>query len=102
VDVKHQWMDPLIVAAPYLIAGYVAYRAGTALTGALSGGRDGDDASWRTAARRRRAEVPGFDDDAFDDPPVARRYGGADDAEFDDQPVARRYGPAGAGRATVR
>lgn len=30
-DLKHQWMDPLIVAAPYLIGGYVAYRAGKAL-----------------------------------------------------------------------
>lgn len=31
VDLKHQWMDPLIVAAPYLVAGYLAYRAGRAV-----------------------------------------------------------------------
>lgn len=33
VDLKHQWMDPLIVAAPWLLAGYVGYSAGRALTG---------------------------------------------------------------------
>ena len=33
VDLKHQWMDPLIVAAPWLLAGYVGYSAGKALTG---------------------------------------------------------------------
>jgi hypothetical protein len=32
------------------------------------------------AARRRRAQVAGYDDAEFDDPPVARRYGSADDA----------------------
>lgn len=32
-DLKHQWMDPLMVAAPWLIGGYVAYRAGRALMG---------------------------------------------------------------------
>jgi hypothetical protein len=33
VDLKHQWMDPLIVAAPWVLAGYVGYSAGRALTG---------------------------------------------------------------------
>jgi hypothetical protein len=33
VDLKHQWMDPLIVAAPWLLAGYVGWSAGKALTG---------------------------------------------------------------------
>lgn len=38
VDLKHQWMDPLLVAAPYLLAGYAVYRAGRALAGAARGG----------------------------------------------------------------
>lgn len=33
VDLKHQWIDPLLVAAPWLLAGYVGYSAGKALTG---------------------------------------------------------------------
>ncbi|HEY0023444.1 MAG TPA: hypothetical protein VGB24_11055 [Longimicrobium sp.] len=41
VDLKHQWMDPLIVAAPWLLGGYLAYRAGKALAGASRG--SGDD-----------------------------------------------------------
>jgi hypothetical protein len=56
---SHPRIEPLIVAAPCLITGYVAYKAGTARTGALSGGRDDDDASWRMDARCRRAEVAG-------------------------------------------
>jgi hypothetical protein len=56
-DLKHQWMDPLIVAAPWLIGGYLAYRAGSALAGAL-GGRDDDDRPRRMPrARRREVEV---------------------------------------------
>jgi hypothetical protein len=31
-DLKHQWMDPLITMAPYLIGGYALYRAGRALS----------------------------------------------------------------------
>jgi hypothetical protein len=33
VDLKHQWMDPLIVAAPWLLAGWVGYSAGKSLLG---------------------------------------------------------------------
>jgi len=36
-DLKHQWMDPLIVAAPYLIGGYALYRAGRALSRNFAG-----------------------------------------------------------------
>jgi hypothetical protein len=43
IDLKHQWMDPLITMAPYVIAGYAAYRAGRALTGAFGGGRDDEE-----------------------------------------------------------
>jgi hypothetical protein len=64
VDIKHQWMDPLITIAPYAIGGYLVYRAGRAIAAAV--GRDDDDTSWRMAARRRRAEVAG------DDGPVPR------------------------------
>jgi hypothetical protein len=53
-DVNHQWMDPLIVAAPWLIAGYAAYRAGSAL--ARTFGKD-DDSEFRRAVRTRRREV---------------------------------------------
>lgn len=35
-DLKHQWMDPLITMAPYAIGGYLVYRAGRAITGALA------------------------------------------------------------------
>lgn len=49
VDVKHQPLDALIVAAPWLIAGYAAYRAGRALAGM---GRD-DDGPRRTLRGRR-------------------------------------------------
>ena len=35
VDVKHQWMDALIVAAPWVIAGYGAYRLGKAVARTL-------------------------------------------------------------------
>lgn len=52
VDVKHQPLDALIVAAPWLLAGYAAYRAGSALARTLSG--DDDDAP---RARRRGVEV---------------------------------------------
>jgi hypothetical protein len=31
VDLKHQWMDPLLVAGPWLLAGYVGYSAGKKL-----------------------------------------------------------------------
>jgi hypothetical protein len=62
-DLKHQWMDPLITMAPYVIGGYLALRAGRAIADAVGGD---DDASWRMAARRRRAEV------ARDDDPVPR------------------------------
>lgn len=56
-DLKHQWMDVLIVGAPYLIGGYVAYRAGRAIAGNL-GMLDGDDHSaMRATAPRRRREV---------------------------------------------
>jgi len=41
VDLKHQWMDPLIVAAPWLLGGYLAYRAGKALAEVSRG--SGDD-----------------------------------------------------------
>lgn len=34
-DLKHQWIDPLIVAGPWLLAGYAAYRAGRALARGL-------------------------------------------------------------------
>ncbi|MEW5930870.1 MAG: hypothetical protein AB1941_25695 [Gemmatimonadota bacterium] len=33
VDLKHQWIDPLLVAAPWLLAGWVGYSAGKKLTG---------------------------------------------------------------------
>ncbi|HEX2080298.1 MAG TPA: hypothetical protein VHG08_21530 [Longimicrobium sp.] len=41
-DLKHQWIDPLIVAAPWLIAGYAAYRAGRALTRTFADDADFD------------------------------------------------------------
>ena len=60
-DLKHQWMDALIVGAPYLVGGYLAYRAGSALAGSL-GLLDGDDDSpMRQAAARRRREVEADD-----------------------------------------
>ncbi|HEV3049781.1 MAG TPA: hypothetical protein VGX50_05700 [Longimicrobium sp.] len=65
-DLKHQWMDPLITMAPYLIGGYALYRAGRALS-------------------------RGFASDAdFDDEPIAQHYGGTSrtyaggaDADYD-------------------
>ena len=54
-DLKHQWMDPLLTMAPYVIAGYAAYRAGRALTGAFGGGGRDDDEfelEYEPAARR--------------------------------------------------
>lgn len=69
-DLKHQWMDPLITMAPYAIGGYLLYRAGRAVAGAVAGGDD-DDAQWRMAARRRRAEMSGDDDPV----PLARMRG---------------------------
>jgi hypothetical protein len=39
-DLNHQWMDPLIVAAPWVLAGFLAYRAGKALAGAARGSED--------------------------------------------------------------
>jgi hypothetical protein len=41
-DLKHQWMDPLITMAPYLIGGYALYRAGRALSRNLAGDTDFD------------------------------------------------------------
>ena len=62
-DLKHQWMDPLIVAAPWVIGGYLAYRAGRALT--------------RTAADlprpARASRARGFDDEADYAAPAPRR-----------------------------
>jgi hypothetical protein len=61
IDLKHQWMDPLITMAPYVIAGYAAYRAGRALTGAFGGGRDDDELEleYEPAARRYGPADPG-------------------------------------------
>lgn len=53
-DLKHQWLDPLIVAAPWLIGGYAAYRAGSALARTLGGDRE---TAVQRAARERRAEA---------------------------------------------
>jgi hypothetical protein len=56
IDLKHQWMDPLITMAPYAIGGYLAWRAGRALTGAVTGrgGHDDDELEleYEPAARR--------------------------------------------------
>jgi hypothetical protein len=52
-DLKHQWMDPLIVAAPWLIAGYAAYRAGTALARTFADDADFDsDFDYQPRGRR--------------------------------------------------
>lgn len=60
VDLKHQWMDPLITMAPYVIAGYLAYRAGRALTGAAGGrGDDELELEYEPAARRYGPADPG-------------------------------------------
>jgi hypothetical protein len=52
-DVKHQWMDPLIVAAPWVIGGLAAFAAGRALSRAVRG----DEGEFRRAVRARRASV---------------------------------------------
>jgi hypothetical protein len=39
-DLGHQWMDPLIVAAPWLLGGYLAYKAGKALANVSRGSDD--------------------------------------------------------------
>lgn len=58
VDLKHQWLDPLIVAAPWLIGGYVAYRAGSALAGVLGAGGDDDEFELEVEPpRARRVEM---------------------------------------------
>ncbi|MBB4635387.1 hypothetical protein FHS01_001399 [Longimicrobium terrae] len=36
-DVKHQWIDPLITMAPYLLAGYGAYSLGRAIVRGVNG-----------------------------------------------------------------
>lgn len=50
VDVNHQWMDPLIVAAPWVIGGLAAFAAGRALSRAVRG----DEGEFRQAVRARR------------------------------------------------
>ena len=55
-DLKHQWMDPLITMAPYVIGGYVAYRAGRALTGAFA--VDSNDDPAPRARTRRETRQP--------------------------------------------
>ena len=49
-DVNHQWMDPLIVAAPWVIGGFAAFAAGRALSRAVRG----DEGEFRRAVRARR------------------------------------------------
>lgn len=59
VDLKHQPLDALIVAAPWLIGGYVAYRAGRALARAVTPDRDVTDdtyADYEPRARRYTRE----------------------------------------------
>ncbi|HYW10822.1 MAG TPA: hypothetical protein VE871_02670 [Longimicrobium sp.] len=50
-DVKHQWMDPLIVAVPWVIGGFAAFAAGRALSRALGASDEGE---FRRAVRARR------------------------------------------------
>jgi hypothetical protein len=60
-DVNHQWMDPLIVAAPWVIGGLAAFAAGRALSRALGAGDEGEFRqavrARRESARRPRADV---------------------------------------------
>lgn len=56
-DVKHQPLDALIVAAPWLLAGYAAYRAGRALSRGFSGGDDDGALHPKPRARTRRSEM---------------------------------------------
>ncbi len=74
-DLKHQWMDPLIVAAPWLIAGYVAYRAVSRATDA------------RAARSRRGGAEMDYDRDA---PPLRQS-----DADYADGRLEVRRQPMG-------
>lgn len=74
VDVKHQPLDVLIVAAPWVIGGVAAFAAGRALAG-LVRGDDGSEFRRAVRARRREAELA-YADEEYDDgfgPPRARR-----------------------------
>jgi hypothetical protein len=55
-DVNHQWMDPLIVAAPWVLAGVAALAAGRALSRTVGGGDEGEFPR-AVRARRREAEL---------------------------------------------
>jgi hypothetical protein len=74
VDLKHQWMDPIIVAGPWVLAGVGAYALGKATFRALgdgeTAGSDGDDAP--RPRRRAPAAYPGLDSDFAESPPAQR------------------------------
>ena len=69
-DLKHQWMDPLIVAAPWVLAGVGAYALGKVAMGALGGGGAGGGRSTRRAAAYAEGD---YDDDYASGPPPRRR-----------------------------
>jgi hypothetical protein len=69
VDLKHQWMDPIIVAAPWVLAGVGAYALGKAAARALGTG-DGPDDGGRARRPRTDAQLNGWEEV---DSPLRRR-----------------------------